>query len=285
MRLSGFVALPLAALLASAHRPAPTASPAPPLYEVYAVRYATLHFPKSALIRTAPRGEMMDIAMTVWLLKGSDGRIVLFDAGYYRDKFQQQYKSADYVTAAEAIGRIGVKPEQVNDVIISHIHWDHADGADLFPTARVWIQKEEYAFYIDSTGTPRNRTIDALDAAMFAQLDKAGRVMRVDGDAKEIIPGITVYTGGKHTYASQFISVPTRSGTVVLASDNAYLYENLDNRVPIAQTAQPADTISNLQAQDRMATIAASRKFIVPGHDMLVFSRFPKVAEGVVRID
>ena len=279
MRLPTFVALPLALVLGGAVRQAP------PTYEVYAVRYATLHFPKSALIRTAARGDTIDIAMTVWLLKGSDGRIALFDAGYYREKFTQRYKSSDYVTAAEAIRRVGIKPEQVTDVIISHIHWDHADGADLFPKARVWLQKEEYAFYIDSTGAARNGTIDALDAAMFDKLDKAGRVMRVDGDAKEILPGITVYTGGKHTYASQYLSVPTRSGTVVLASDNAYLYENLDNHVPIAQTAQRADTISNLQAQDRMATIASNRKLIVPGHDMQVFARFPKVADGVVRID
>jgi glyoxylase-like metal-dependent hydrolase (beta-lactamase superfamily II) len=279
MRLFTVVALPLALLLGAA------APPAAPTYEVYAVRYATLHFPKSALIRTAARGDTIDIAMMVWLLKGSDGRIALFDAGYYREKFTQRYKSPDYVTAAAAIDRVGIKPEQVTDVIISHIHWDHADGADLFPKARIWIQKDEYSFYIDSTGAPRNGTIDALDAAMFAQLDKAGRVMRIDGDAREILPGITVYTGGKHTYASQYISVPTRSGTVVLASDNAYLYENLDNHVPIAQTAQRSDTLSNLQAQDRMATIASSRKLIVPGHDMLVFTRFPTVANGVVRID
>ena len=279
MRLVPLAVLPLAALVAGASRPAT------PVYEVYAVRYATLHFPKSALIRTAAPGEAIDIAMTVWVLKGSDGRIALFDAGYYRDKFRQQYKSPDYVTAAEAIGRLGIKPEQVSDVIISHIHWDHADGADLFPKARIWLQKEEYAFYIDSAGGPRNRTIDALDAAMFADLDKAGRVMRVDGDAREILPGVIAYTGGKHTFASQYISVPTRSGTVVLASDNAYLYENLDNHIPIAQTAARGDTVSNLQAQDRMATLAANRKLIIPGHDMLVFSRFPKVAEGVVRID
>jgi glyoxylase-like metal-dependent hydrolase (beta-lactamase superfamily II) len=262
--------------------PAASPAPPPPVYEVYAVRYATLRFPKSALIGTAQRGDTIDLAMMVWLLKGSNGRIALLDAGYYRDKFVTRYKSADYVTPAVAVSRLGVKPDQVTDVIISHIHWDHADGADLFPKARIWIQKEEYSYYIDSTGTAKSRTIDADDATMLSQIDKAGRVMRVDGDAREIFPGVTVYTGGKHTWASQFASVLTRSGTVVLASDNAYLYENLDKRIAIAQTL---DAASNLQAQDRMATLASDRKLIVPGHDMQVFARFPKVADGVVRID
>ncbi len=106
--------------------------------------------------------------------------------------------------------------------------------------------------------------------------------MLVDGDAKEIIPGITVYTGGKHTFASQFAGVHTRAGTVVLASDNAYLYENLEKHLAIAQTL---DAVSNLAAMDRMATIASSPKLIVPGHDPAVFERFPLPGKGVARID
>jgi hypothetical protein len=75
--------------------------------------------------------------------------------------------------------------------------------------------------------------------------------------------------------------VKTRGGTIVLASDNMYLYENLDRRVPIAQTL---DAASNLAAQDRMRTIASELRLIVPGHDPEVFTRFPRVADGVVRI-
>ena len=94
----------------------------------------------------------------------------------------------------------------------------------------------------------------------------------VDGDAKEILPGITVYTGGKHTFQSQYVGVRTSAGTVVLASDNMYLYENLDARKPISQTL---DAASNLAAQERMLSIASDRRLIVPGHDPAVFERFP----------
>jgi glyoxylase-like metal-dependent hydrolase (beta-lactamase superfamily II) len=106
-------------------------------------------------------------------------------------------------------------------------------------------------------------------------------VRLVDGDAREIIPGITVYVGGKHTFQSQYAAVRTAEGTVVIASDNAYLYENFDKRVPIAQTL---DAASNLRAQDRMRTLASSPRLLVPGHDPAVFERFPLVQAGVARI-
>jgi len=127
----------------------------------------------------------------------------------------------------------------------------------------------------------KNRAIDPGDAKVLAQIAREGRVMLVDGDAKEIIPGITVYTGGKHTFASQFASVHTASSTVVIASDNMYLYENLARHVPIAQTL---DTASNLRAQARMVTLASDPRLIVPGHDPDVFVRFPTPGNGVARI-
>jgi glyoxylase-like metal-dependent hydrolase (beta-lactamase superfamily II) len=105
--------------------------------------------------------------------------------------------------------------------------------------------------------------------------------MLVDGDAKEIIPGITVYTGGKHTFASQFATVRIASGTVVVASDNVYLYENLARHVPIAQTL---DSASNLRTQLRMTTLASDPRLIVPGHDPEVFVRFPAPGNGIARI-
>ena len=181
----------------------------------------------------------------------------------------------------DAVARFGMKPEEITDVIITHVHWDHLDGVDLFPNARLWIQREEYEHHVDSAGGRLANAIDAPDAAMLARLARAGRVMLVDGDGREIIPGITVYTGGRHTFASQYAGVRTAAGTVVLASDNLYLYENLDRRRPVAQTL---DSVSNLAAQVRMAAIATSPRLIVPGHDPAVFTRFPSPGNGVARI-
>jgi glyoxylase-like metal-dependent hydrolase (beta-lactamase superfamily II) len=187
----------------------------------------------------------------------------------------------DYLTPAAALERFGVRPEAVTDVVVSHVHWDHLDGADLFPNAKIWIQKDEYEHHIDPAGKRLANAIDTADATMLHNLMVAGRVNLVDGDAREIIPGITLYIGGKHTFQSQYAGVNTASGTVVLASDNVYLYENLEKHLPIAQTL---DAVSNLAAQDRMTRIASSLRLIVPGHDPAVFERFPSPGNGVARI-
>lgn len=254
----------------------------PPTYEVYAVRYATIpNFRVSSLVAGADTSRRMDLAMMVWLLKGTDGREVLVDAGFHRDDFVRRWHPTDYLTPSEAVSRLGVQPDEVTDVIISHIHWDHLDGIDLFPKARVWLQREEFEHHLDSAGTVKDRAIDAGDAKVLAEIARQGRLMLVDGDAKEILPGITVYTGGKHTYASQYASVRSAGGTVVVASDNVYLYENLARHAPIAQTL---DSSSNLAAQRRMLSIASDPRLIVPGHDSKVFDRFPTPGKGIALI-
>lgn len=251
------------------------------MYDVDAIRYATVKaFPVAALVEGADTARKQDIAMMVWLARGS-GHTVLMDAGFYRETFLNKWQPADFVRPSEAVERAGVHAADVTDLIVSHVHWDHLDGADLFPNARIWIQRDEYEHYIDSAGHPLSRTIDSADARMLAALQRAGRVELVAGDSVEILPGITVFTGGKHTFASQFATVRSAVGTIVLASDNAYLYENLEQHRPIAQTL---DSLSNLRAQERMRRLASAPRLIVPGHDPAVFARFPSPGNGVARI-
>ena len=256
--------------------------PSAPVYDVYAIRFATIPgFPTRAFVAGADSARRQDAAMMVWLLR-APGRTVLVDAGFHRDKFVRQWKPADYRLPSDAVAASGVDPASVTDVVLSHIHWDHADGLDLFPRARVWVQRAEYEYYVGADGTPLHPGIDPDDAAMLAAMRAAGRVMLVDGDGREILPGITVYTGGRHTYASQYATVHTRAGTAVIASDNAYLYENLERHRPIAQTF---DSVSNLAAQERMKALASSPRLIVPGHDPAVFVRFPKPGGGVAHVE
>jgi glyoxylase-like metal-dependent hydrolase (beta-lactamase superfamily II) len=188
---------------------------------------------------------------------------------------------------SEVLAALGIRPEDVTDIVVSHIHWDHVDGADLFPRARVWLQRDELAHHTNDSGAVLDRAIDADDARMLASIKAAGRLQLVEGDSIEILPGITVFTGGKHTFASQFVAVNAalargRTGTVVLASDNAYLYENLEQRRPIAQTL---DSLANLRAQARMFRLASEARLVVPGHDVAVFTRFPVPGNGVARIE
>jgi glyoxylase-like metal-dependent hydrolase (beta-lactamase superfamily II) len=261
---------------------APSAQTRAPSYDVYAVRYASIPYRVSGLIAGADRSRMLDIAMMVWVMKDpTSSRVVLLDAGYYRDKFLQSPKAKTYRKPSDAVqDGLGIAPDQVTDIIVSHIHWDHADGLDLFPRAHIWLQKAEYEHHVGDGGKSLDPAIDPLDAKMLFDLNAAGRVTLIDGDDKEVFPGIRVYTGGKHTFESEYVGVQTTAGTVVLASDNAYLYENFDKHVPIAQTV---DAVSNLAAQDRMKTLATSG-LIVPGHDPAVFDRFPLIKADVAHI-
>jgi glyoxylase-like metal-dependent hydrolase (beta-lactamase superfamily II) len=266
-------ALALGGLAAAALPPGPT-------YEVYAARYATLRgFPLQALVLGADTGARVDIAMMVWVIRGQD-RTILVDAGFYRDEFLRAWKVEDYRRPSAAIAPLGIDPDDVTDIVVTHLHWDHVDGADLFPRARVWVQRAEYEHFRDPANLPRSGVF-ASDMSMLARIEREGRLRLVPGDSSEIAPGIVAYTGGRHTRESQYVSVPTAGGVAVIASDNLYLYRNLDARRPIAATW---DTLSNLAAHDRMRRLVSTERLIVPGHDAAVFDRFASVTPGIVAI-
>ncbi len=263
------------ALAAAAVASLAAASPAPPAYSIAAVRYATVpQFPLSGLVMGAPPAEKIDIAMVVWLIRG-EGRTVLFDSGFHRERWMKQFTIADYVRPDEAVRAAGVAPEDVTDIVISHAHWDHMGGIDLFPRSVAWIQKEEFAYYTGAAWQPggRHGGIDPEDVAALVRLNAEGRLRMVDGDDVEILPGIRAYTGARHTYASQYIRVGGEA-PVVLASDNCYLYRNLETHAASA-TFTEADRAANLQAQERMIALAGSRDRVVPGHDARQFERYP----------
>jgi glyoxylase-like metal-dependent hydrolase (beta-lactamase superfamily II) len=278
----------LAALVAFAPAAAAQSSPAKqaakngraPLYQVYAIRYATVkNFPVAALVEGAPKSEHTDIAMMFWLVRGG-GRNILVDAGFFRERFLKSWKPVDFIRPSVAIGKLGLKPEDITDIIVSHAHWDHMDGIALFPRARIWIQKAEFDYY--SQPEHQKRTgVFPVDMAALDKVKAEGRLQLVPGDDRQILPGITVYTGGRHTFASQYAAIHTRKGTVIIASDNVYLYENLSKHLPIAQTF---DAASNLRAQQRMRQLASSPNLIIPGHDPKVFLHFPKPGHGIARI-
>jgi glyoxylase-like metal-dependent hydrolase (beta-lactamase superfamily II) len=275
-------ALSIAAFLFSAGHAAPEAEK----FDVYAVRFATIaNFPVASLISGADRARRLDIAMTIWVLKGVNGRVALVDSGFHRDQYFKSFAVKDFVLPSEAIAPLGIKPDQVTDIFLSHMHWDHAGGIDLFPAARVWVQQDEYQYYTGEAWQSRNTHggIDADDVLEMVKRNTMGRVTLVRGEDETSISGIGFHVGGKHTWQSQFVTVETRAGsTVVLASDNVYLYENIDTHRPIAQTL---DADSNLRAQDRMRTLASALKLVVPGHDPAVFDRFPHVSDRIVKIE
>jgi glyoxylase-like metal-dependent hydrolase (beta-lactamase superfamily II) len=249
--------------------------PSTPEYSIQAIRYATSPgVPVSELVIGGPKDQKVDIAMVVWLIRG--GRhTILFDSGFHRDTFLKYFPMQDYLRPDEAVKTAGVQPEAVTDIVISHAHWDHMGGIDLFPKANVWIQKEEYRYYTMEAWQPggQHGGIDPDDVKELLQLNTEGRVRLVDGDNVEIFPGIRAYTGSRHTYASQYLRVDGNP-PFVLASDNCYFYLNLSSHLPSA-TFSDADHPANVAAQSRMIELAGSVDRVVPGHDALQFQKFP----------
>ena len=244
-------------------------------YSIQAIRYGTVKdFPVAALVMGAPENEKTDIAMVVWLIRGG-GRNILFDSGFHREVWLKEFPTADYLRPDEAVKLAGVQPEDVTDVVVSHAHWDHMGGIDLFPKATVWIQKQEYAYYTGDAWQPggRHGGIDPDDVKALLQVNTEGRLRLVDRDNAEIFPGIRAYTGARHTFASQYIRV-AGDPPFVLASDSCYLYRNLAEHKASA-TFSEADQPANIRNQARMIELAGSADRVVPGHDLRQFEKFP----------
>jgi glyoxylase-like metal-dependent hydrolase (beta-lactamase superfamily II) len=221
----------------------------------------------------APKDEKIDTMYAVWLIRGG-GHNILFDSGFHRDRWFKLWTIKDYLRPDEAVKLAGVKPEEITDIVVSHAHWDHMGGIDLFPKATIWIQKDEFRYYTGDAWQPggQHGGIDPDDIQELVKLNTEGRVRLVNGDNVEILPGVRAYTGGRHTYASQYILVEG-SPRFVLASDNACLYRSLIEGKASA-TFSEADYPASIAAQKRMIELAGSIDRVVPGHDSLQFQKF-----------
>jgi glyoxylase-like metal-dependent hydrolase (beta-lactamase superfamily II) len=212
----------------------------------------------------------------VWLIQGG-GHTILFDSGFHRNTIPKTMPIPikDYLRPDKALKTAGVSPEAVTDIVISHAHFDHMGGIDLFPRAVIWIQKDEYRYYTMDAWQPggQHSGIDPQDVKELVQYNTVGRVRLIEGDNVEIFPGIRVYTGSRHTYASQYLRIDGNP-PFVLASDSCPKYLNLTSHTPGGLFSE-ADHDANIAAQSRMIKLAGSIDRVVPGHDALQFQKFP----------
>lgn len=244
-------------------------------YSIEAIRYGiSPGVPVGALVVGGPKDEKVDVDFVIWLIRGG-GRNILFDSGFHRERWFKQWKITDYQSPDEAVRQAGVAPEDITDVVISHAHWDHMGGIDLFPKATVWIQKDEFRYYTGEAwqAAGQHGGIDPDDVQELVRLNTEGRLKLVNGDNVEILPGIRVFIGSRHTFASQYLRVDGKL-PFVLASDNVYFYRNLAEHKASA-TFSDEDHAANIKAQERMIQLAGSVERVVPGHDALQFEKFP----------
>lgn len=254
-------------------------------YEVFALRYAMQDRPASDNFLYSLAGEPdlhaaspMPIDYFVWLIRGR-GRTVLVDTGFDRAVGERRGRVM-VQHPVDALRAMGVDPAAVEDVVITHLHYDHAGNLAAFPDATFHLQDAEMAF---ATGRcmchPRLRySFEVEDVVTMVRRVYAGRVRFHDGDAV-LAPGLSVHKVAGHTRGLQAVRVETARGAVVLASDALHFYANLDRGNPFPILVDVAGT---MEGWGRLRELADGEDHVVPGHDPEVRRRYPRGgAEGV----
>ena len=256
-------------------------------WELYAVRYG-FHDRKAPENFIGVSGDDHDADMPldyfVWAIVGPDRTFVL-DTGF-DPKVAIRRGRVTTRPIPEGLKAIGIDPASVSDVIISHMHYDHAGNLPLFPAAKFHLQDAEMAY---CTGRCMchpimNFAFEADDVSQMVHRVFEGRVQFHDGDS-ELAPGVTLHKLGGHTKGLQVVRVKTRRGYVVLASDATHLYANLERNHPFPVLADVGDYLEGLQTLRRLAS---SPRHIIPGHDPLVLKQYPAARTGLadlVRLD
>ncbi len=254
-------------------------------FEIFAVRYA--HLDRTAR-ENFINGDEHDLPMAldyfVWAIVGENGTYLL-DTGFNAAMGKKRGRNI-VRPVEEGLKAIGIEPSSVQDIIISHMHYDHAGNRDLFPNATYHIQDREMEFC-----TGRCMCHDYMRHA-YEPEDVGAMVTRVyqdrvkfhDGESV-ICPGITVHRVGGHTRGLQVTRVKTKRGWVVLGSDAAHFYANFEQYRPFPVVQNVAEMLAGY---DRMLELATSQAHVIPGHDPLVLRRYPAHRgdlDGIVRLD
>ncbi len=257
-----------------------------PVYEVFAVKYATRPASRAAnFIGGDPHDAPMPMDYFVWLIR-NEQQLFVVDTGFTREMAAQRER--DYLrTPLEGLGLLGVTADQVRQVIITHLHYDHVGTFQDFPQAQFHLQDAEmrYATGRHMRHSRFGHAYEVEDVVGMVRLVYKDRVSFHDGDA-ELVPGVSVHHIGGHTDGLQCVRVMTRRGWLVLASDASHYYEHMETNRCYPTSFHLGDMV---EGYDKLRRLAQSAQHIIPGHDPLVMQRYPAACaelEGiVVRLD
>ena len=256
-------------------------------FEVYAIKYAEADAlpPNKVEIGLDPHHSAFNMAYYIWLIRRGDEAIVVdtgFNAVSGTKRGRRLLRSPE-----EPLRQLGVDPQRIRTLIVTHLHYDHIGNSDLFPSATFHLQDKEMAF---ATGRYMRHAFfrdmyEVDDVLGFVRDLYAGRVVFHDGDA-EIAPLVTVHLASGHTPGVQFVRVWTRSGWLVLASDACHYTFLREQKQVYPIVFDPGGLI---ETYARLRAFASEERLVIPGHDPLVMQNFPAarpdLAGVVVRLD
>ena len=258
----------------------------PEVYEVFAVKYAYLERNRHHnFIIADPHDGSMPLDYYVWAIV-NENRTIIVDTGFDYEEAEKRKRHVVRLPK-EGLAMIGIDAAAVKDVIITHLHYDHAGTTGDFPNAQFHLQDLEMAY---ATGrymrhAPFKFAYEVEHIVDFVRHLYAKRVVFHDGDS-ELAPGVSLHHIGGHTMGMQSVRVFTKRGWVVLASDASHFYENMEKTAPFPIVHNVGDMIEGF---GKLRALADSPQHIIPGHDPLVMKRYPAPKpelEGiVVRLD
>lgn len=253
-------------------------------WEVHAVKYADRN------ARTRADSFLFDdnhdaphpMDYYIWVLRRG-AEVILVDTGYDMAEATARARPIR-MDPAEALAPLGITPDDVKCVIVTHLHYDHAGGLHLFPNATLHLQAAEMAFATgpcmchDTLKMPftANHVCEAVKRLY------AGKLVFHDGDA-QVAEGVTVHCIGGHSRGLQCVRVHTQAGFMVLASDAAHFYENVMAQKPFPIVVDVQNMLDGFATLKRLASAPS---LIIPGHDPLVRAVFPAgIAAHITRLD
>ncbi len=218
----------------------------------------------------------------MWVLRGG-GRTILVDTGY--DAGEAEARGRPIVLDPHsALAPLGIAPDQIDTLIVTHLHYDHAGGLHLFPNATLHMQAAEMAYATGPCMCHDTLRMPFTASHICEAVTRlySGKVRFYEGDA-EIVDGVTVHCIGGHSRGLQCVRVRTASGWLVLASDAAHFYENQRLRKPFPIVVDLQDMLDGF---DTLSRLASHPDLIIPGHDPLVRTAFPQdIATHITRLD
>jgi len=238
---------------------------------VYAVEYARSEgVSVRRLVRGAPPDDRVDMSWYFFVVVGR-GRVVLVDCGTDalsrpgRAQLRTRWSIAHATTVTDAIARLGLVPADVTDIVLTHHHWDHAGALGLFSQATVHAHRAEWR---------------SVPSRLRGPVERSERLSLFGGQSAELWPGLAVREAGRHTEHQVMVELECARGPVVLASDAAYLDRNVEERRAVTVTIDRAANVADVAA----AAERVGRQNVIPGHDPLIFERFPSPVPGVAAI-
>jgi glyoxylase-like metal-dependent hydrolase (beta-lactamase superfamily II) len=257
-------------------------------WEAYAVRFAHFAGPRRVenFLGGDPHDGPMPFDYFVFALRSGE-RAIVIDTGF--DAATAAKRGRTHLRCpSEGLAAIGIDAGRVEDVVLTHLHYDHCGNQRLFPAARFHLHEAEMAY---ATGRCMTHGLlrvgyDPDDIAATVRRLFEDRLVFHAGDA-EIAPGVTLHHVGGHTRGQMVVRAETASGPLVIASDAVHFHENLTRHLPFPGIVDVAATLDGFRRARALAGGEADR--VIPGHDPGTIARFPAAGPGlegvVARLD